>query len=57
MKIKIFLTLIILQAALLLSAQTVAKRTFNQMSDFKYDESILELTVQTRKGAPFPNRS
>ncbi|MBO5694911.1 MAG: outer membrane protein assembly factor BamA [Lentisphaeria bacterium] len=53
MRIKFFLTFLILQVALTLAAQTVAKRTFNQMSDFKYDESILELTVQTRKGAPF----
>ena len=41
MRIKFFLTFLILQVALTLAAQTVAKRTFNQMSDFKYDESIL----------------
>lgn len=36
-----------------LFAETVSKRIFQQDSEFKFNESVLEMTVQTRKGSPY----
>lgn len=43
----------VLLAAGTLYAEIVSKRVFQQDSDFKFDENILDLTVQTKKGSPY----
>lgn len=57
MTLKHLLSVFVLLAAILpLGAQTVSKRTFVQASEFKFDESILALTVLTRKGSAYSEK-
>ncbi len=46
----------LLAMPLMLSAQRIADRIFQQNSNYKFDENILALTVQTRKGAQYSEK-
>ncbi len=51
-----YLAAVLLMLPAVLSAQKVADRIFQQNSDYKFDENILELTVQTRKGMVYSEK-